>query len=136
MTDADRSTDTKKKPQSYFFCGSVFCVFALKCRLSDIEVPRKCQQPTANSQSHRPSPANSTITSRKGGGFNQIFSLKKTDALFYLKKMEFFFIMSLHANISPSTKSLHNTRKCVFWACTRRGRCNFFLEKQGRIFFF
>ena len=33
----------------------------LKCRWSAIEVPLKCQQPTANSHSHRPSPANSPI---------------------------------------------------------------------------
>ena len=79
------TTTTKK-----LFCGSVFCCcvfWPLKCRWNAIEVLLKCHRsaeevPTAKSHSHRPSPAESTITSKKGR-VNALFLWEQTDTLFF-----------------------------------------------------
>ena len=69
LSDADRSKGTFLCHWSAlevpWKCHGNAVEVALKWRWSAIEVPLKCKQPTANGQSHRPSPCNSpTIHSR------------------------------------------------------------------------
>ena len=96
LTDADRSNNT-------------FCQVLWKCHWSAVDVPLKCNKPTATSTDlPQLTPPLSTVGWSKTARFTNLGG--KTQRILFLK------IGSSHANIKKKslTRSLQHTRKWVF----------------------